>query len=77
MVTGFFLKDITDPCGRKLVLKLKSDGKKDKSKKKYWKEHPEEDPRIKAKTIGLDEVKMVPMGPPSGMLFYFDPINKI
>jgi hypothetical protein len=41
-------------------------------KQRYWKEHPEEDPRIFAKTISLDEVQVVPMSLPSTMLFYFE-----
>lgn len=45
---------------------------KRQEQEKYWKEHPEEDPRIHAKTVNIDEVKVSPMGLPSGMLFYLD-----
>jgi hypothetical protein len=41
-------------------------------KEKYWKEHPEEDPRYFARTISNEEVKVAPLSPPSGMLFYLD-----
>jgi hypothetical protein len=41
-------------------------------RQRYWKEHPEEDPRVHAKTIGIDEVEVAPMAPPSGILFYLD-----
>jgi hypothetical protein len=37
-----------------------------------WDEHPNEDPRIKAKTLANDLVQVVPMPPPSNMLFYID-----
>lgn len=36
----------------------------------YWKEHPEEDPRVFAKLISFDLVEVRPMGPPSGILYF-------
>lgn len=62
---------------KKACAEAKARWQKRIEQEKYWKEHPEEDPRIHAKTIGIDEVKVSPMGPPIGMLFYFDPNNKI
>lgn len=43
-----------------------------KIQNKYWDEHPSEDPRIHAKTVGIEEVSICPMGPPSGVIFYLD-----
>ena len=45
---------------------------KRKEKEKYWDEHPEEDPRVKAKTVGLEEIEIRPLGPPTGILYYMD-----
>ena len=42
------------------------------TKCKYWDEHPEEDPRIKAKCVSIDTVTVVPLPPPTGILFYVD-----
>jgi hypothetical protein len=41
-------------------------------KLKYWEEHPEEDPRIHSKLINSEIVKIMPMSPPAGILFYLD-----
>lgn len=45
---------------------------KRKQQEQYWKEHPEEDPRVFAKTVALEKVDVVPLGPPTGILFYLD-----
>ena len=42
------------------------------AKEKYWDEHPNEDPRIRAKTIANDSVQVVPMSAPSSILFFLD-----
>ena len=42
------------------------------AKQKYWDEHPNEDPRVRAKTIANDLVQVVPMSAPSNMFFYID-----
>lgn len=41
-------------------------------KEEYWKQHPEEDPRVHFRTIGIDKVEVRPMGPPIGVLNYID-----
>ena len=46
--------------------------RKRQEQNKYWDEHPNEDPRIKARLIGLDKVEVKPMSAPTGMLFYMD-----
>lgn len=39
-------------------------------REEYLKNHPEEDARIFANPIYQDEVKVSPLGPPSGMIYY-------
>ena len=62
----------SDPEWIAAVKKGEESERKRIAQNKYWDEHPEEDPRIKAKLIGLDEVSVCPLGPPSGILLYMD-----
>jgi hypothetical protein len=41
-------------------------------KQEYWKQHPDEDPRIHAKTLANEKVSVSPLGPPTGILYYVD-----
>ena len=45
---------------------------KRKAQEEYWKEHPEEDPRIFAKTVSIELIEVKPMDPPSMLLNFFD-----
>lgn len=61
-----------DPEWKEAVAKGIEREKKRQEQNKYWDEHPEEDPRIKAKLIGIDKVEVKPMSAPTGILFYMD-----
>ena len=69
---GLFPKNYFGSGWKKACAEAKVRWQKRLEQEKYWKEHPEEDPRIRAKTIEFGEVKVVPLGPPTCMLFYLD-----
>lgn len=64
---NFYGKAWKEACAR-----AKHKWQKRQEQEKYWKEHPEEDPRIKPKIIGIDEVKVSQMGLPSAIFYYID-----
>jgi hypothetical protein len=42
------------------------------AQRKYWDEHPEEDPRIRPLFIAAEKVEVRPLLPPLGILYYID-----